>query len=90
MNARIWWLIVFVLFVAIIALSFLLFLMPAPVQAPVTSEGPSATTTVESTTQPLHERVSVSSPQRGATVGHSFLVVGEAPGSWYFEASFPI
>ncbi|MDZ4227165.1 MAG: Gmad2 immunoglobulin-like domain-containing protein [Patescibacteria group bacterium] len=93
MSTRIWWFIVFVLFVAIVALSLLLFLTPAPVQAPVTSEGVSASTTggqTPSPTAPLHESVFVSSPQEGATVGHSFLVVGEAPGSWYFEASFPI
>ncbi len=39
---------------------------------------------------PLHERVSVTSPKSGATVAASFDVTGEAPGSWYFEAVFPI
>ncbi|MCR4325798.1 MAG: Gmad2 immunoglobulin-like domain-containing protein [Patescibacteria group bacterium] len=90
MSTRVWWLIVFVLFVAIIALALLLFFTPAPVQAPVTSQDTAATTTGGSAVQPLHELVVVSSPRQGATVGHSFLVVGEAPGSWYFEASFPI
>ncbi|OGG52630.1 hypothetical protein A3C20_00040 [Candidatus Kaiserbacteria bacterium RIFCSPHIGHO2_02_FULL_55_25] len=40
--------------------------------------------------QPLHERVVVTSPLRGQAVSQTFPVFGEAPGNWYFEASFPI
>ncbi len=39
---------------------------------------------------PLHDRVFVTSPEPGSTVGKTFQLKGEAPGNWYFEASFPI
>ena len=41
-------------------------------------------------TAALSEKVTVSSPVRGATVGKSFKVAGKAPGTWFFEAQFPI
>lgn len=51
----------------------------------------SAAPTQEQTdTGALHDKVKVSAPESGATVGQSFAVTGEAPGTWYFEASFPI
>lgn len=51
----------------------------------------SAAPAQEGTTEkPLHERVLVAAPESGATVAHTFTVSGEAPGNWYFEASFPI
>jgi len=93
MNIRAWWVIVVVLFVLIIALAWILFATPAPVQAPSISSQASSTpqTPATSTTPtPLHERVVVSSPVSGATVGHTLTMSGEAPGNWYFEASFPI
>lgn len=39
---------------------------------------------------PLNERLVISSPVAGSTVGHSFAVAGSAPGPWFFEASFPV
>ena len=47
-------------------------------------------TSTQDGTAPLHERVVVTIPASGATVGKTFTVTGEAPGNWYFEASFPI
>ena len=38
----------------------------------------------------LSSRVMVTSPGRGAQVGHSFTVAGLAPGPWFFEAQFPV
>ena len=32
----------------------------------------------------------VAQPLPGATIAHAFTLAGEARGSWYFEASFPI
>jgi hypothetical protein len=40
--------------------------------------------------KPLSERVSVSSPGPGGTVGKTFTITGKAPGNWFFEASFPV
>ena len=39
---------------------------------------------------PLHTKVEVTSPVSGASVEKTFDVKGEAPGNWFFEASFPI
>lgn len=36
------------------------------------------------------DKVKILSPLPGATVAKDFLVTGEARGTWYFEASFPI
>lgn len=61
---------------------------------------PAATTTIkaspkpepekEETPPPLSAHVSITKPAAGATVGRTFAVEGEAPGNWFFEASFPI
>ena len=34
--------------------------------------------------------IRVSSPLSGATVGRNFSVTGDARGTWFFEASFPV
>jgi hypothetical protein len=47
-------------------------------------------TTHTSTDAPLSSRVHVTAPQQNTTVGQRFEVKGEAPGNWFFEASFPI
>jgi len=39
---------------------------------------------------PLSSKVKVTSPLPKATVARTFTVTGEAPGPWYFEASFPV
>ncbi len=90
MNTRIMWGVVTFLFVVIIVLLY--FLVVTPAHAPTIVQ--TATTTGQNTTPgtnpPLHERVVVTSPKSGATVEKTFEVKGEAPGNWYFEASFPI
>lgn len=86
MNTRLWTGVLVVLFFVILGLTWALFTIPAP------SPAPSATSTssVATSTLPLAERVIVTSPASGARVGPTFTVAGEAPGPWYFEASFPI
>ena len=59
--------------------------------------GPNATSTPISTSTPQvvytnasTDDIVLNSPTPGITVGHSFSVTGQARGTWYFEASFPI
>src|SRR3989338_10988074 len=86
MRIRPWWGIILLLFLVIVVLAWVLFAMPARVEAPTaTSTPPTATSTL-----PLSARVVVTSPKPNATVGNTFVVSGQAPGPWYFEASFPI
>ncbi len=65
-------------------------------KSPPTPAAPSAPATVTPREEPpragepLSARVRVESPKEGTTVGVTFKVLGEAPGNWYFEASFPI
>ncbi len=84
MNMRVPILAGIVLFFIIAALGWLVIVAPAPARIE-----PVATSTPD-TTEPLSARVSVYLPTSGATVGQSFVVAGQAPGNWYFEASFPI
>lgn len=86
MNTRLWTGILIVVFVVILGLTWALFAIPTPTP-PIT-----ATTTppVATSTPTLAERVIVTSPKPNAVVGKTFVVSGQAPGPWYFEASFPI
>lgn len=59
-----------------------------PVVVPTTPKPPAEP--VVDSTSPLSSRVTIASPAKHGTVGHTFAVSGEAPGPWYFEASFPI
>jgi len=86
MNTKLAWSIVTILFVIIIILLWILVTVPAPAQTPVAT----STTATSTIPAPLHERVKVTSPLSGASVGKNFTVTGEAPGNWYFEASFPV
>ena len=86
MHTKTWWSLIIGLFVVILALSY--FLFATPVMAPVVVE-PVATSTVD-TNLPLRERVIVTAPMQNQAVSGTFVVTGEAPGNWYFEASFPI
>lgn len=58
---------------------------------PAQCRAPDGRTFVQPTTTgvPVSE-LRVSSPRPHETVGSSFTVRGTAPGSWYFEGSFPI
>lgn len=93
MNTRTWWSIITILFIIIVVLAWVLFATPTPVSAP-TITSPSdvvqPTTTMSTTPQPLHARVTVTSPKSGAVVKKTFVVAGSAPGNWFFEASFPV
>lgn len=74
-----------VLFFVIIALGWVLVIMPAPGE-PIAPPAPPAPVV-----QPfVSEMVKITSPLAGATVGKTFTVKGEARGQWYFEASFPV
>ena len=86
MKTRTWWGIIALLFVVIVVLAWVLFAMPARVEAPTATSTPPIATS----TQPLSARVVVTSPKANSTVGNVFVVSGSAPGPWYFEASFPI
>ena len=93
MNNKIWWVLIAILLVIIIVLTWMLVATPAPAQLPITATSTPMTQTPPATTsdQPLHTRVVVSAPLSGATVlGKTFTVSGEAPGTWYNEAVFPI
>ena len=86
MNTRAWWGIIIILFVIIVVLTWVLFGIPAPVEAPTVSTNPPQATS----TEPLSKRVITTSPKANAVVGKKFIVAGSAPGNWYFEAVFPI
>lgn len=81
MHGKLGWSIVGILFLIITALVWVLFTVPAPAKESANTQQGQA---------PLHERVHVGVPASGATVGKTFSVSGEAPGNWYFEASFPV
>jgi hypothetical protein len=67
--------------------------VPAPIETPITPtttpitpvETPKATYINASA-----DKIVVTSPLPGATVGNTFSITGRARGGWYFEASFPI
>ena len=89
MSNRTWLVIVVVLAFIIVVLTWVLFTTPA--EAPVVLNPATATSSQsKAESAPLHNRVIVTVPKSGASVTKDFDVVGEAPGQWYFEASFPI
>ena len=82
------WVIIALLFVVILVLGYFLVATPAPVhKTPVAT---STTDGVATTTNTGTSDVTVITPQSGASVPKKFTVTGSAPGTWYFEASFPI
>jgi hypothetical protein len=87
MKTGVWWTIIGVLCAVIVVLTWILFTTPAPEKNGGGNVAPSTSST---STGPLHERVVVNAPVLGETVGKTFTVTGEAPGNWYFEASFPV
>ena len=93
MSSKVWISIIVLLAIIIFAMAWILFTTPA--HAPTISGTQAGTSTVStlpssSTTEPLHAQVTVTTPQSGATVAHSFEVAGTAPGPWFNEAVFPI
>ncbi len=94
MNTRFLWGLVGVLAIIIVVLAIFLFSVPtadAP-EIATTTPGETSTTTNATTSEqsPLARLVLVTSPRKGATVGHAFTVSGTAPGPWFSEAVFPI
>lgn len=91
-----WYHVVIVLLLAVIAwLAWMLYFQPQP--APLPKEIPHATSTIPAASkkpkvpaQPMSARVHVTDPGSGGSVGQTFTVAGEAPGPWFFEATFPI
>lgn len=67
----------------VVVLAYFVFVVPAP-------SAVSGTATDSAATQPLSERVVVTSPKANAIVKETFVVAGSAPGNWFFEGSFPI
>ena len=60
------------------------------ITTPAVSDKPTTTKQSDVIPPPLHERIVVNTPKSNSTVGKSFEISGEAPGNWFFEASFPI
>lgn len=81
------WVIVVLLLIVIVVLGYFLVMIPVP-----TSNAQAATTSSNtgSTDTQTNSDVVVDAPRSGASVPKTFTVTGQAPGAWYFEASFPI
>ncbi|HVZ76329.1 MAG TPA: Gmad2 immunoglobulin-like domain-containing protein [Candidatus Paceibacterota bacterium] len=79
---------IIVLLVAICA-GVALIVIPAPAQAPATSDQGQATTT-PAITVGIADLITVDTPASGAAVSSPIAISGSARGNWYFEASFPI
>jgi Immunoglobulin-like domain of bacterial spore germination len=64
----------------------------APVPAEITNEQVTAVTQAVASTssEPLSNFVVVSEPVQDAKVKSPIKISGKAPGSWYFEGSFPV
>ena len=101
MRNSYWWVIIVVLLVVIGVLAWLLFTTPASTTTNVTATttGSVATSTATTTTtgsttgtstSTAAKKPTVTSPKSGATVAKIFTVTGQAPGTWYFEAVFPV
>src|SRR5258708_1823003 len=80
---------------ALVVVAFAWILTAKQVAAPqITTKTPAATSTqpklAPTTSTPLSAHVKVTSPKKNETVGKIFTVEGEAPGPWYFEATFPV
>jgi hypothetical protein len=83
-----------IVIVLIVAFGAAIWFMTKTVDAPTTVP----TNTTSGTDTPdtsvvgteLARRIVIDAPKSGAVVPKAFTVTGKAPGSWYFEASFPI
>ena len=81
------WFIVALLLVVIVVLTYFLITLPAPA---LNSQATSTTTGTETIATSTNTVVVIDAPKSGALVSKTFSVTGSAPGTWYFEASFPI
>ncbi|HWB33841.1 MAG TPA: Gmad2 immunoglobulin-like domain-containing protein [Candidatus Paceibacterota bacterium] len=66
-----------------------LIVIPAPAQAPATSNQGQATTTPE-VQSGIPDLITIDTPHSGTLVSSPIAISGQARGTWYFEASFPI
>ena len=73
---------------ALVVLLIVVILGAVLIAAPTPANGPKVDP--QEDTQFVSENVKVSSPRQSAAVLKTFTVIGEARGTWYFEASFPI
>lgn len=85
------------LFIVILVLTWLLFTLPTPSATPVATTTPEKQVVTPPPPKetpadnlPLSARVRVTAPKPNTTVGSTFVTSGEAPGNWFFEASFPV
>jgi len=88
MSARGFLIFTVILAVVILVGALALIFLPSPQKGEPAA--PQATTTPGTSTAPLDTQVQVTAPQENATVGHTFDIVGQAPGNWSFEAQFPM
>src|SRR3989344_4642937 len=84
------WGLAMLLFIVILVLAYFLFAMPAPQPSDSNNGTPTTTPVTVARVGTLSEKVVIVAPAAGATVQSNFTVSGQAPGNWYFEASFPI
>jgi len=74
--------------IALVVLFVVVIIGAVLIATPTPISGPNGDTQKED--RFTSENVKVSSPRPDATVSKTFTVTGEARGTWYFEASFPI
>ena len=95
-SAKVWMGVAILLFFVILGMTWVLITVPAVSATPPVSTSTPQKPVEQPTTQkpdegtPLSRRVTITSPQPNTTVGQRFEVKGEAPGNWFFEASFPV
>ena len=89
-NSNAMWGLAMLLFIVILVLAYFLFATPAPQPSDSNNGTPTTTPVTVTRVGTLSERVVIVAPAAGAAVQSTFTVSGQAPGNWYFEASFPI
>jgi hypothetical protein len=98
MNTNRWGLLALALSIIALGSALVLIIVPPPKSpidtassTPATSTTPAATSTASTTPAGIVDLITISSPLPQASVGSSTLTAtGQARGSWYFEASFPV
>lgn len=98
MNTNRWGLLALALTIIALCSVVVLIIVPPPHpleqannQTATTTPAATSTAPVATTTPSLADLIVVTSPSAGASVGSTSLsATGEARGTWYFEASFPV
>lgn len=83
------WVVVIGLFICIVIGAIVLVVVPGPKTANAPTDGV-ATSTLLTTTRGNSDIIRNLSIKTGARVGSPLTVTGEARGTWFFEASFPM